>query len=78
MNEKTFEEIYMGKFVVDNNLISLDERLLQYYKETETLDNKQALDCWKVFREWAVGYTNEEINRAKVRVCAKLDYPYNP
>ena len=73
MDSKTFEEMYMGRFIVDENLISLDERLLQYYKEVEHLNNRQALSRWKAFRDWAVGYTNEEINRAKVRVAASLD-----
>lgn len=51
---------------------ALDDRLAQYYKETESCDNKYAMERWKEFKRWAFCYTSQEINQAKRRVGSRM------
>lgn len=67
-DDDTFTKMYMGEFKVDESQLALDERLLQYYKETENCDNKYAMERWKEFKRWAHCYSSKEIQRAKQRV----------
>lgn len=71
-DDDSFTKRYLGEFKVDESQIALDERLLQYYKETENCDNKYAMERWKEFKRWAIGYSSKEINQAKMRVSNKV------
>lgn len=70
-DDDSFTKMYLGEFKVDESQLALDERLLQYYKETESCDNKYAMQRWKEFKQWAIGYSAKEINQAKMRVGNK-------
>lgn len=67
-----FTKMYLGEFKVDESQLALDERLLQYYKETENCDNKYAMERWKEFKRWAYGYSSREIQQAKQRVNQRI------
>lgn len=67
-DEESFTKMYLGEFKVDESQLLLDERLLQYYKETENCDNKYAMERWKEFKRWAYSYSSKEIQMAKQRV----------
>lgn len=68
----SFTKMHLGEFKVDERELALDERLLQYYKETENCDNKYAMERWKEFKRWAIGYSSKEIDQAKMRVGNKV------
>mgnify|MGYP003668779006 CR=1 FL=1 len=70
-DDDRFTKMYLGEFKVDASQLALDERLLQYYKETENCDNKYAMERWKEFKRWAIGYSSKEINQAKTRAGNK-------
>ena len=72
LNHTRFAEMYLCDFKVDEIRFALDDRLLQYYKETENCDSKYAMQRWKEFIRWAHGYSSEEINRAKQRVNHRI------
>lgn len=64
-HEETYKNEILGTFVIDQRMVDLEERLLQYYNETMFGDNKYAMSRWKAFKDWAIGYTNKEISQAK-------------
>lgn len=70
--DSSFTEMYLGEFKVDESQLALDERLLQYYKETENCDNKYAMQRWTEFKRWAYGYSSKEIQQAKQRVNQRI------
>jgi hypothetical protein len=74
ITEQEFKRLYMGEFTPDERLIALDAELEKYYSATETCDNKTAARHWKIFTDWRIdgGYTQEEVNRAKIRVTSRL------
>jgi len=67
MNEKEFKRKILGEFIPDNREKALHERLRDYYRTTEKMDNHYASNHWSLFKRWCDdrGYTREEINRAK-------------
>lgn len=67
-DEESFIRMYLGEFKVDEGQLLLDERLLQYYKETENCDNEYAMERRKEFKRWAYSYSSKEIQAAKQRV----------
>tara|TARA_R110002020_G_scaffold261528_1_gene475874 strand:- start:239 stop:460 length:222 start_codon:yes stop_codon:yes gene_type:complete len=71
MNKGEFEKLHMCEFKPDEEQAALDERLMQYYRETDECDNRYALDRWKEFKAWAIGYSQQEINMAKKRCSGR-------
>ena len=66
MDDQEFRKKYLGDYRKDERTIQLENRLLQYYKETENCSANFATTKWKEFKEWcAWNYSQEEINRAK-------------
>lgn len=74
MSLEAFEQQILGCFKVDESIIALEDKLIQYYKETEHCDNRQALFFWKEFKRWACGYTSKEISQAKKSVSNRLNF----
>ena len=66
--KEDFNNNFMCEFKVDEDQLALENRLIQYYKETEHCDNKHAKHRWKEFKRWAIGYSEKEINQAKKAV----------
>lgn len=54
-----------GEFKPDYRMEILIDRLEEYYVDTSNSNNKYAIERWKAFKDWAQGYTQEEINLAK-------------
>ena len=71
-DDDSFTKMYLGDFKVDERQMALDDRLLQYYKETENCDDFTALKKWQEFRQWSIGYSAKEINQAKQRVSQRI------
>jgi len=71
MNAKEFDKQYNCTFTKCEKEKALEDRLMQYYRETESMDNKQALRCWKSFKMWCKYrcFTAKEISRAKKNVA---------
>jgi hypothetical protein len=68
MNSDKFEELYFGRWYVDEREIKLIERLQKYYDDTpDEMSNIEARKHWVLFKKWADnnGYSKEEINAAK-------------
>lgn len=61
----------LGEWLPDKRLEALYQRLEKYYKDTpDSMSNRNAMPYWLEFRKWCDrnGYTQEEINRAKMNV----------
>lgn len=71
LDKTKFEELYYCTFEQDPAIIALEERLLQYYKESKDASTQQAIFLWQEFKDWAIGYTKEEINSAKRYVTSR-------
>lgn len=71
-DDSSFTKMYLGEFKAVESQLALDERLIQYYKETKNCDNKYAMQRWKEFKRWAIGYSAKEIQRAKQRVNQRI------
>ena len=71
-DDDSFAKMYLGEFKVDESQLALDERLFQYYKETENCDNKYAMERWREFKRWAYSYSSKEIQQAKQRVNQRI------
>lgn len=73
-NDPEYYRELMGIFKPDERLIALDEKLSEYYRETENCDNRTATQFWVSFKMWCLnsGYSLDEINRAKLRVTNQL------
>ena len=69
MERSEFSKQFLGDFRIDEKTQQVEKRLMQYYQETESCDNRHALTRWKEFKKWACGYTQEEISRAKKNVA---------
>ena len=66
--------MFQGEWVVDERTEKLHKRLVKYYLDTpDTVDNLTASKRWREFKQWAVGYTNEEINRAKIAALREAE-----
>lgn len=72
--EQEFKQLYMCDFKPDEREIALDAELEKYYKAAKTCDNKTAGWNWRKFNTWrtTMGYTQKELNRAKLRVTMRL------
>ncbi len=70
MNEQEFRQQMIGDFTPDERETSLHEKLADYYRITENMNNHYARNHWDLFNRWCSdrGYTREEINRAKRNV----------
>jgi len=62
-----FQELYMCSFQPDPRMTELQNRLHDYYKQSDKLGRKAACGLWLEFKDWALysGYTRDEINKAK-------------
>ena len=71
MNAKEFEQQYMCTFVKGEKEQELEDRLMQYYKESESCSNQLTLHYWKDFKHWCNlrCIETKEINRAKKNVA---------
>lgn len=72
MSECEFKRLYMCEFIPDPAIKALDDKLMQYYKETEDCDNNYARLRWNEFKLWACGYTSQEISHAKRRASGLI------
>lgn len=71
LSTEDFKRQCLCEFTPDQRDVDLHKRLEQYYHETpDSMSNKDALVCWKQFKQWADerGYTQKEINHAKRQI----------
>jgi len=70
MNNKDFIESHMCTFEPDPIYVELENMLIQYYKDSEHLNNKEAHELWRDLKLCArtMGFTNDEFNKVKRRV----------
>lgn len=69
MNQEEYRKAYLCEFKIDQRKLDLENRLNQYYKDMpDSMDNKTAYLFWNEFKRWCFrnGYTQKEINRAKM------------
>jgi len=71
MDRNEFVKMFMGDFKVDERQQALDDRLMQYYRETDECSNQYARERWRHFKLWAYGYTQKEISDAKKRCSGR-------
>ena len=70
MNANDYDKRYNCTFTQCEREKQLDERLLQYYQQSEDCSNKLTKYYWNSFKHWCDyrGFTTKEINKAKKRV----------
>lgn len=69
MTSQEFNNLNFGNFRIDERLVNLDKKLIEYYAMTENLDDRNSYKLWISVKLWcyANGYTQDEINSSKRR-----------
>ena len=73
--ESPFFTEYFCTPTIDQGIIDLENRLVDYYKTTDGCSNKEFRGHYKEFVEFTrtMGYTKDEVRMAKERVLARND-----
>jgi hypothetical protein len=71
-----FKSQFVCDFKPDERLIALDDKLTEYYKESDELGNHAARYLYSGFTSWRKnnGYTADEVNKAKQRVLGSVRF----
>lgn len=65
--DEELKRLYMCDWKPDERMEALRDKWIQYYKDTDSCSNQQALHYRKILKRWCrcAGYTHKEINQVK-------------
>lgn len=75
MYYKSFKELYLGNFTVNSGYSKAVDCLVDYYKKTESMNNKDAFIEWKKTKEKCMidyGLSLESLNNAKLEASGRF------
>lgn len=67
VSERTFKELYLCEWKVDQRTIDLQDMLYKFYNDYEEVDNRMYIKAWRKLHDKLLrqGYSREEIIEAK-------------